>query len=150
MYWCTKVNHFYLASTSIFGSIATFILCIFNSHCFVTEMTEDSNMVHTHKVVRGQNPMEVANYGLNLAKKLSIPETVLEKAQEMVRQLKTDEKGQLSITEEDVQALNCLKLVMTLKKIALNEEMDKGEKLEMVKNLQMQFCQTDSDTEMAE
>ena len=113
-------------------------------------MTEDSNMVHTHKVVRGQNPMEVANYGLNLAKKLNIPETVLEKAQEMVRQLKTDEKGQLSITEEDVQALNCLKLVMTLKKIALNEEMDKGEKLEMVKNLQMQFCQTDSDTEMAE
>ena len=66
----------------------------------------------------------------------------------MVRQLKTDEKGQLSITEEDVQALNCLKLVMTLKKIALNDEMDKGEKLEMVKNLQMQFCQTDSDTEM--
>ena len=49
------------------------------NNSFVVELSENSNIVHTHKIVRGWNNMHMEHYGVNLAKKLNIPEPVLTK-----------------------------------------------------------------------
>ena len=69
----------------------------------------------------------------------------LNKAHDIIQTLETEKHAQAEIREEDVQALNCLKFAMTLRKILSNQDMDKNEKLNAAKRLQQQFIQADSD-----
>ena len=65
------------------------------SNSFMTELSENSDVIQTHKIVRGCNDVgttHVQHYGLHLAKKLHIPESAIEKSHEMVRQLEAEEK----------------------------------------------------------
>ena len=65
------------------------------SNSFMTELSENSDVIQTHKIVRGSNDVgstHMQNYGLHLAKKLHIPESAIEKSHEMVRQLEAEEK----------------------------------------------------------
>ena len=119
---------------------------------FVTELHErtQSNgdaangLVHTHKLVRGYHPIaSIANYGLHLAKKLRIPIAVLDSAENMVKLLRKNDKILPEVSEDDLLKLNCLRLALTLRKLALKEDMDMADKMEAALQLQQQFAAED-------
>lgn len=119
---------------------------------FVTELDEltqnngdaANGLVHTHKLVRGYHPIaSIANYGLHLAKKLRIPKKVLDSAENMVKLLRENDKILPEVNDDDMLKLNCLRLALTLRKLALKEDMDMSDKIEVALKLQEQFAAED-------
>ena len=159
-----------LAQTSSFTFLATHFrlltklesisIGIVNS-CFVTELREGggpsgdrggndqdgSGLVHTHKIVRGQLDIAsgIANYGLHLARKVAIPEAVVNKANTIIEVIRANEVALPEVSEDDIMRLNCLRLAMTLQKLATREDMDLPDKVEMAKELQRHFASMDDD-----
>ena len=121
------------------------------NHSFITELNPDddqSGLVHTHKLVRGHHELTtLANYGVHLATKLHFPEEVIAKAQDMIKILQSNDKVAPEVAPEDVMKMNYLRLALTLKKLALKDDMDMSEKLEIAQNLQRQFASQDDDDE---
>ena len=50
-------------------------------------------------------------------------------------------------SQDDIQAINCFKFALTLKKLATKEDMEKEELLDKAKELQKMFRETESDEE---
>jgi len=57
----------------------------------------------------------------------------------MIRVLQSNDKVTPEVVQEDVMKMNYLRLALTLKKLALKDDIDLKEKLEIAKNLQRQF-----------
>ena len=160
-----------LAKTSSFTFLATHFrlltkmesisIGIVNS-CFVTELREGDGghneggandqdgaggLVHTHKIVRGQLDIAsgIANYGLHLARKVAVPEAVLNKANDIIKEIRANEIKLPEVSEEDIMRLNCLRLAMTLQKLANKDDIDMEEKVETAKQLQKHFASIDDD-----
>ena len=66
----------------------------------------------------------IANYGLHLAKKVAIPEVVLDKANDIIKDIQANEVALPEVSEDDIMILNCLRLAMTLQKLAKKEDID--------------------------
>ena len=118
------------------------------NHSFITELNPDdqAGLVHTHKLVRGHHELTtLANYGVHLATKLHFPQEVIARAQDMIKVLQSNDKVAPEVAPEDVMKMNYLRLALTLKKLALKDDMDMSEKLEIAKNLQRQFASQDDD-----
>ena len=92
----------------------------------------------------------IANYGLHLAKKVAIPEAVLDKANDIIKDIQANEVALPEVSEDDIMILNCLRLAMTLQKLAKKEDIDMAEKVEMAKGLQEQFASMDEDDDYEE
>lgn len=117
---------------------------------FLKEGVDGSGLVHTHKIVRGQLDIAsgIANYGLHLARKVAIPEAVVNKANTIIEVIRANEVALPEVSEDDIMRLNCLRLAMTLQKLSTREDMDLSDKVEMAKELQRHFASMDDDDDI--
>ena len=71
----------------------------------------------------------------------------MNKANDIIKDIRANEIKLPEVSEEDIMRLNCLRLAMTLQKLANKDDIDMEEKVETAKQLQKHFASIDDDEE---
>ena len=69
----------------------------------------------------------------------------MNKANDIIKEIRANEIKLPEVSEEDIMRLNCLRLAMTLQKLANKDDIDMEEKVETAKQLQKHFASIDDD-----
>ena len=74
----------------------------------------------------------------------------MNKANDIIKDIRANEIKLPEVSEEDIMRLNCLRLAMTLQKLANKDDIDMEEKVETAKQLQKHFASIDDDEDYDE
>ena len=74
----------------------------------------------------------------------------MNKANDIIKDIRANEVKLPEVSEEDIMRLNCLRLAMTLQKLANKDDIDMEEKVETAKQLQKHFASMDDDEDYDE
>ena len=74
----------------------------------------------------------------------------MNKANDIIKEIRANEIKLPEVSEEDIMRLNCLRLAMTLQKLANKDDIDMEEKVETAKQLQKHFASMDDDEDYDE
>ena len=74
----------------------------------------------------------------------------MNKANDIIKDIRANEVKLPEVSEEDIMRLNCLRLAMTLQKLANKDDIDMEEKVETAKQLQKHFASIDDDEDYDE
>ena len=74
----------------------------------------------------------------------------MNKANDIIKEIRANEIKLPEVSEEDIMRLNCLRLAMTLQKLANKDDIDMEEKVETAKQLQKHFASIDDDEDYDE
>ena len=74
----------------------------------------------------------------------------MNKANDIIKEIRANEIKLPEVSEDDIMRLNCLRLAMTLQKLANKDDIDMEEKVETAKQLQKHFASIDDDEDYDE
>merc|ERR1719334_1593508 len=107
--------------------------CVTNHH-FLSK-TVDDQVEYTHQLAKGKPPKNNFNYGIDLASKTSLPESIIKKAKEFSEQIREEN---LTVPPRNPLDTACIDLVVKLKRLVMSGVKGK-ERADAMKQLKYQF-----------